>query len=108
MGSFIFSRVERKPVKMPKICINAPDIVMSGDVSINAALSVSTKAKLDSINVGGDCDCGKKKRTVVVKDFVIVLDSSDSFGDSTDGGDAFGQHSAPWAQRFVGSLAQKY
>ena len=31
---------------MPKICVNAPQIVMSGDVHINAGLAVSTKARV--------------------------------------------------------------
>ena len=30
-------------LKMPKICVTAPEIVMSGDISIRAAMTVATK-----------------------------------------------------------------
>lgn len=43
---------------MVRICVKAPEIVMSGDVAITAGVSVSTKAKLESVSVKGDCECG--------------------------------------------------
>jgi len=79
---------------------------MSGDISIQAQLSVSTKAKLDEVKIGGGCDCGKKVVTVIVKDYVLVLDSSDSFGDSISGGNAF-KKSEAWAFDFSAALAKK-
>ena len=42
---------------MPKVCIKAPEIVMSGDVGLNAQFNVSTKAKIDSVSVAGGCEC---------------------------------------------------
>jgi len=42
---------------MPKICVKAPEIVMSGDIHITAAMAVTTKAKLDSVQVQGGCEC---------------------------------------------------
>ena len=38
------------------------------------------------MNVGGSCDCGKKTETIIIKDYVLVLDSSDSFGETLAGG----------------------
>jgi len=77
---------------MPKICVKAPEIVMSGDININTSMAVSTKAKLESVSVGGDCACGEappppprvptpppvvtQKTNVEV---VFLVDGSDSF-----------------------------
>ena len=44
------------------------------------------QAKLDQVNVDGSCDCGKKTETIIIKDYVLVLDSSDSFGETLAGG----------------------
>merc|ERR1712048_716434 len=66
---------------------------MSGDVSIKAGMTVVTKAKLESVNVGGNCDCGEgppppPPRTptpppVVTQktnvEVVFLVDGSDSF-----------------------------
>ena len=62
--------------KMPKICVKAPEIVMSGDINISAAMTVVTKAKLESVTVGGDCDCGDVPH---ITDYVILIDGSDSY-----------------------------
>jgi len=78
---------------MPKICVKAPEIAMSGDVSIKAGMTVVTKAKLESVQVGGNCDCGEgppppPPRTptpppVVTQktnvEVVFLVDGSDSF-----------------------------
>lgn len=64
---------------MPKICVKAPEIVMSGDVNIHAGMAVSTKAKLESVSVGGDCACGNAPPPPLVTDYVIVIDGSDSY-----------------------------
>jgi len=77
---------------MPKICVKAPEIVMSSDINMSAAMAVSTKAKLESVSVGGDCACGEapppppreptpppvvtQKTNVEV---VFLVDGSDSF-----------------------------
>ena len=37
--------------KMPKICIQSPEIAMNGDLSIHAQVAIVTKAKLDEISV---------------------------------------------------------
>ena len=36
--------------------------------------------------MNGDCVCEDKPQTVIVKDYVLVLDSSDSFGETLYGG----------------------
>ena len=41
---------------MPKICVKAQKIVMSGNININAAVRVFNKAKQESVTVDGDCD----------------------------------------------------
>ena len=64
---------------MPKICVKAPEIVMSGDININSGMTVVTKAKLDSVTVGGDCDCGDVPTPSHITDYVILIDGSDSF-----------------------------
>merc|ERR1712156_299603 len=79
---------------------------MSGDIAIKAQLSVSTKAKLDEVKIGGSCDCGKKTVTKIVKDYVLVLDSSDSFGDSISGGNAF-KKSENFAFDFTDAMFKK-
>lgn len=77
---------------MPKICVKAPEIVMSGDINIATAMAVSTKAKLESVSVNGGCECGDapppppreptpppvvtQKTNVEV---VFLVDGSDSF-----------------------------
>jgi hypothetical protein len=42
---------------MGKICIDSPEVVMSGDIALHAQVAVVTKAKLDSISVKGACKC---------------------------------------------------
>lgn len=66
---------------MPKICVKAPEIAMSGDIAISASMSVFTKAKLDSVTICGDCHCGDKPPPPppLVTDYVIVIDGSDSY-----------------------------
>ena len=66
---------------MPKICVKAPEIVMSGDINISAAMAVVTKAKLESVTVGGDCYCGDVPHITVphMTDYVILIDGSDSY-----------------------------
>ena len=64
---------------MPKICVKAPEIVMSGDININTAMTVVTKAKLESVTVGGDCVCGDVPPPSHITDYVILIDGSDSF-----------------------------
>ena len=61
---------------MPKICVKAPEIVMSGDINISAAMTVVTKAALESVTIGGDCDCGDVPH---ITDYVILIDGSDSY-----------------------------
>ena len=71
--------------KMPKICVAAPEIVMSGDITISASMSVMTKAKLDSVTIAGECACDgappptPEPEPVLVTDYVIVIDGSDSY-----------------------------
>ena len=36
---------------MPEICIQSPEIAMTGDISIHAQVAIVTKAKLDEISV---------------------------------------------------------
>merc|ERR1712226_784178 len=43
--------------KLRQICVQAPEIVMSGDIRITAAMAVATKAKLESVVVNGGCEC---------------------------------------------------
>merc|ERR1712076_266704 len=43
--------------KMPKICVNSPEISMEGDISLHAQVSIVTKAKLDEVKVAGNCAC---------------------------------------------------
>lgn len=77
---------------MPRICIKAPEIVMSGDITINTGMAVTSKAKLESVTVGGDCACGDtpppppREPTpppVVTEhtniEIVFLVDGSDSF-----------------------------
>ena len=66
---------------MPRICIKAPEIVMSGDVAIKSSVAVSTKAKLESVSVNGGCVCPDAPvvEDPVVTDYVIVIDGSDSY-----------------------------
>ena len=62
---------------MPKICVQSPEVVMSGDINIHAQVAIVTKAKLDAISVQGNCECGDAPP--VITDYVIVIDGSDSF-----------------------------
>ena len=62
---------------MPKICVQSPEVVMSGGINIHAQFAIVTKAKLDSIAVRGNCECGDAPP--VITDYVIVIDGSDSF-----------------------------
>ena len=65
---------------MPKICVQSPEVVMSGDINIHAQVAIVTKAKLDAISVRGDCKCDDAPAPVIpVTDYVIVIDGSDSF-----------------------------
>ena len=64
---------------MPKICVKAPEIVMSGDINISAAMTVVTKAKLESVTIGGGCDCGDVPSDEHITDYVILIDGSDSY-----------------------------
>ena len=47
-------------------------------IDIHAQVSIVTKAKLDSISVGGNCDCGEPSVPPML-DVIIVVDGSDSF-----------------------------
>jgi len=96
---------------MPKICVKAPEIVMSGDVNINAGMAVSTKAKLESVSVGGDCLCGSAPPPPLVTDYVIVIDGSDSYNNkvtladsSVDDAGAF-VYTQKWAGGLIKNLA---
>ena len=62
---------------MPKICVQSPEVVMSGDINIHAQVAIVTKAKLDAISVQGNCECGDAPP--VITDYVIVIDGSDSY-----------------------------
>ena len=66
---------------MPKICVKAPEIVMSGDVNIQSGIAVTTKAKLESVTVNGGCECdgAPPAPEPLVTDYVIVIDGSDSY-----------------------------
>jgi len=95
---------------MPKICVKAPEIVMSGDVNINAGLAVSTKAKLDKVEVGGGCKCEGEPEPLVT-DYVIVIDGSDSYNNkvtldnqSVDDAAAF-EYTQKWAGGLIKNLA---
>lgn len=90
---------------MPKICVNAPQIVMSGDVHINAGLAVSTKAKLDSVDVAGGCKCDNEPAPLVT-DYVIVIDGSDSYNNKVNLNDQNVEDDGAFAntQRWVGGL----
>jgi len=61
-----------------RICIKSPEIVMSGDINISSNFNVVTKAKLDSVAVGGDCECHDLPKPLL--DVVMLVDGSDSFG----------------------------
>jgi hypothetical protein len=95
---------------MPKICVKAPEIVMSGDININTAMTVVTKAKLESVTVGGDCDCGDIPPPSHITDYVILIDGSDSFnnkckvGNVTEEGTAF-KFTQQWADKLIKNLA---
>ena len=57
---------------------------MSGDIAISASMAVTTKAKLDSVTISGDCSCGEAPPPTppppaIVTDYVIVIDGSDSY-----------------------------
>jgi len=51
---------------------------MSGDINISSNFNVVTKAKLDSVAVGGDCECHDLPKPLI--DVVMLVDGSDSFG----------------------------
>merc|ERR1711924_332036 len=48
-----------KNIKMAKICVQSPEVVMTGDINLHAQVAVVTKAKLDAVSVKGDCKCTK-------------------------------------------------
>jgi len=96
---------------MVRICVKAPEIVMSGDIGMTAAVAVSTKAKLESVSVKGDCDCGDAPPEPVITDYVIVIDGSDSYNNKvkmndgrTSESEAFDQTKA-WAAGLINNLA---
>merc|ERR1712113_327189 len=39
----------QKLKKMPKICVQSPEVVMTGDINLHAQVAVVTKAKLDAV-----------------------------------------------------------
>merc|ERR1712226_218698 len=53
----IVVNVKGESGKMPKICVNSPEISMEGDISLHAQVSIVTKAKLDEVKVAGNCAC---------------------------------------------------
>merc|ERR1712048_267123 len=67
--------------KMPKICVQSPEVVSQGAINIHAQVSVVTKAKLDEISVKGNCECGEKP----LVELVIVIDGSDSYNNKVGG-----------------------
>jgi hypothetical protein len=87
-----------------QVCIEAACVAMGGSINIASTLAVVTKARLDSIAVRGDCECGDAPppRTptpppvVIPRDIIVIVDGSDSYnskaeveGSITEGG-AFG------------------
>jgi len=78
---------------MPKICVQSPEVVSQGEISIHAQVSIVTKAKLDEITVAGECQCEEKVKPIV--EVVVLVDGSDSYnnkvniGGKMEEGDAF-------------------
>jgi len=88
--------------------VKAPEIVMSGDVTINTGMAVTSKAKLESVTVGGDCACDGKPPAPepLVTDYVIVIDGSDSYNNKVNMADSSVQDAAAFeeTQKWVGGL----
>jgi len=78
---------------MPKICVQSPEVVATGEINIHARVNVTTKAKLDEITVAGNCQCEDVPPPVI--DVVCLVDGSDSYnnkvaiGGKIEEGDAF-------------------
>lgn len=68
---------------MPKICVQSPEIAMHGDINLHAQVAVVTTAKLDSLTVGGSCDCADVPTPVPTPkpllEIVLMVDGSDSY-----------------------------
>jgi len=81
---------------MVKICVQSPEVVMSGDINIHAQVAIVTKAKLDSIAVKGNCACDDlpppppKVEVKTDLDIVFLVDGSDSFDGTKIQGDGAG------------------
>ena len=50
---------------MPKISINAPPLIMGGNLNINSTVRFVTKAKLDSISVQAGCSCPEDEASLI-------------------------------------------
>jgi len=94
---------------MPKICVQSPEVVMSGAINIHAQVAIVTKAKLDAISVQGNCECGDAPP--VITDYVIVIDGSDSFNNKvningqTIENDAFDE-TKKWASNLIDQITR--
>jgi len=81
---------------MVKICVQSPEVVMSGDINIHAQVAIVTKAKLDAISVQGNCSCDDlpppppKVEVKTDLDIVFLVDGSDSFDGTKIQGDGAG------------------
>merc|ERR1739848_858316 len=90
MGSL---SIDPPPSAMPKICVQSPEVVATGEINIHARVNVTTKAKLDEITVAGSCQCEDVPPPVI--DVVVLVDGSDSYnnkvsiGGKIEEGDAF-------------------
>merc|ERR1711924_476504 len=52
-------RIVIRKNKMAKICVQSPEVVMTGDINLHAQVAVVTKAKLDAVSVKGDSSATK-------------------------------------------------
>jgi len=84
---------------MPKICVQSPEVVSEGEIKIHARVNVTTKAKLDTIEVQGDCQCDGAVKPVL--DLVFVIDGSDSFNRRTNDNEEIFDQTCKWVTSFV-------
>merc|ERR1712018_556514 len=80
--------IQQKKMKIRQICVNAPEIVMSGDIAITAAIAVTTKAKLDSVAIKGSCECLSPEETKKERKDSSSSDSSSSSSSSSSDTDS--------------------
>lgn len=82
---------------MPRICLKSPEIESRGEIQIHARVAVKTTAKLDSINVSGDCKCdGAPVAPDPIVEMIFVIDGSDSFNRKTSKNEQIFSKTCDW------------